>query len=64
MKYKVHHFNIGMKNDREELERFLNNLKGDVVSVIPKISNTSLSQIFGITNKVDYLLIVEKTFQD
>ena len=43
-----------------ELERFLNNLIGDVISIIPKIKKLSLPQIYGITSRVDYLLIVEK----
>ncbi len=60
MKYKVHHFNIEMRKDRGKLEEFLNNLKGEVVSIIPNVANTSLPQIYGITRKVDFLLIVEK----
>jgi hypothetical protein len=60
MKYKVHVFKISGENDVYELERFLNNLDGEVVSVIPKIKKLSLPQIYGITSRVDYLLIVEK----
>lgn len=60
MKYKVHHFQISMENDQNELEQFLNNLKGEVVSIIPNIRKTSLFQIYGISDKIDFLLIVEK----
>lgn len=61
MKYKVHVFKMDGENVLYELEQFLNNLKGDVVSIIPKIKRLSLAQIYGITARVDYLLIVEKT---
>ncbi|MEN8125555.1 MAG: hypothetical protein ABFR32_10535 [Bacteroidota bacterium] len=60
MKYKVHRLEINMKNDQIKLEQFLNDLKGEVISIIPNIANTSLPQIYGITRKVDFLLIVEK----
>jgi len=60
MKYKVHRLEIKMENDQNKLEQFLNNLKGEVVSIIPNIKKTSLSQIYGITSKIDFLLIIEK----
>ena len=60
MKYKVHFFKISGENDVYELEQFLNNLDGEVISIIPKIKKLSLPQIYGITARVDYLLIVEK----
>ena len=60
MKYKVHRFEIRMKDDQDKLERFLNGLSGDVVSIIPNVKNTTLAQIYGITRKVDFLLIVER----
>jgi len=45
-----------MTQDADKLESFLNNLKGEVVAVIPNVS----MQFFWI-HKVDFLLIVEKT---
>ncbi len=52
-----------MENDQNKLEQFLNNLEGEVVSIIPNIKKTSLSQIYGLTSKVDFLLIDrEKNF--
>ena len=60
MNYKVHVFKIEGENVPYELEQFLNNLEGEVVSIIPKIKKLSLPQIYGITERVDYLLIVEK----
>jgi len=61
MKYKVHRLDINMYKDQHMLERFLNSLKGEIVSIIPNEAKTSLAQIYGITRKVNFLLIVEKT---
>ncbi len=60
MKYRVHRLEITMENDQSKLEQFLNNLEGEVVSIIPNIRKTSLFQIYGITRKIDFLLIIEK----
>ena len=60
MKYRVHRLEIKMENDQSKLEQFLNNLEGEVVSIIPNIKKTTLFQIYGITRKIDFLLIVEK----
>ena len=60
MNYKVHHLSIKMEDDRTKLEDFLNNLQGEVVSIIPNNANITLFQIYGITRKINFLLIVEK----
>ena len=60
MKYKVHRLDITLVNNQGKLEQFLNNLEGEVVTIIPNIKKISLSQIYGATAKVDFLLIVEK----
>lgn len=60
MKYKVHHFEIVMESDKSKLEDFLNGLKGEVVSIVPNIRKLTFLQIYGITRKIDFLLIVEK----
>ena len=60
MKYKVHKFNIHMEDDQQKLEEFLNNLEGEIVAVIPNNSNMSLAQIYGVSRKIDFLLIIEK----
>lgn len=60
MKYRVHRLGIKMENDQNKLENFLNNLEGEVVSIIPNIKRTSLFQIYGLTDKIDFLLIIEK----
>jgi len=60
MKYRVHRLGIKMENDQNKLEQFLNNLDGEAVSIIPNIKRTSLFQIYGLTDKIDFLLIIEK----
>jgi len=61
MSYTVHRFEIEMEKDQDELEEFLNSLKGEVVSIFPNIAKSSLSQIYGATQKVDFLYIVERS---
>jgi len=58
MRYRVHRIELKMDKDREKLEEFLNNLKGDLVSIIPNVKPTF--QGMGATAKVDFLYIVEK----
>ena len=58
MKYKVHRFDIKMDKDQERLEQFLNNLEGEVVSIVPNVKPTF--QGMGATAKVDFVFIVEK----
>ena len=53
MKYRVHHFSIRMTGDQQKLEKFLNSLEGEVVSIIPNV--TPFPATF-----VNFLLIVEK----
>ena len=61
MSYKVHRFDVNMETDSAKLEVFLNGLDGEIVSIIPNIRKTTLAQIYGVTRKVDFLLIVERT---
>jgi hypothetical protein len=58
MKYKVYRFDLHMESDRDKLEQFLNNLEGELVTIIPNVRPTF--QGMGATAKVDFLLIVEK----
>jgi len=60
MKYKVHRFEIHMEKDQMRLEEFLNTLRGEVVSIVPNNRSISLGQIYGMSRKVDFLLIIEK----
>jgi hypothetical protein len=60
MSYKVHRFEINMEEEPQRLASFLNGLKGEIVSIIPNIARTSLIQIYGVSRKIDFLLIVEK----
>ena len=48
MKYKVHRMEINLEKDQTKLEQFLNNLHGEVVSIIPNIAKTTLFQIYGV----------------
>ncbi|MBN2413421.1 hypothetical protein JXQ31_17215 [candidate division KSB1 bacterium] len=57
-KYKVHKFDIKMNTDQERLEEFLNNLKGEIVSIVPNVRPSW--QFMGATAKIDFLFIVEK----
>lgn len=59
MKYKVHRLDVKSDSMQESLERFLNKMDGDVVSIIPNVKPTF--QLMGATAKVDFLLVVEKT---
>ena len=58
-KYKVHRFEINGDEIYNKLEQFLNSLKGEIVSILPNIKKGSLPQIYGVTGKVDNLIIVE-----
>jgi hypothetical protein len=58
MKYKVHRFPLKMTEDQDRLEDFLNNLRGEVVSIIPNVAPTF--RPMGATAQVDFLLIVER----
>ena len=60
MKYRVHRLEIKGKDVQSTLEKFLNGLEGEVISILPSIKKGSLSQIYGVTEKVDFLMIVEK----
>jgi hypothetical protein len=58
MRYDIHRFDIDMQKDQDRLKQFLNNLKGEVVAVIPNIKPTF--KPMGATAKIDFLLIIEK----
>jgi len=60
MKYRVHRLDVKEKDIQTTLEQFLNTLDGEVISILPAIKKGSLAQIYGVTEKVDYLMIVEK----
>ena len=60
MKYKVHKLEIDMYKDQHKLEQFLNDLEGEVISILPNVAKTTLFQLYGITKKIDFVYIVEK----
>jgi hypothetical protein len=55
MKYRVHQFDIKMRDDQSKLEQFLNSLEGEVIAIVPNITIG-----YWWAHKVDFLLIVEK----
>ena len=59
-KYRVHRLEIKGLDIYNKLEKFLNDLEGEVISILPEIKKGSLTQIYGVTAKVDFLVIVEK----
>ena len=58
MKYKVHRIDVKSYDMQERVERFINNLDSEVVSVIPNVKPIFMP--FGGTARVDFLLIIEK----
>lgn len=59
MKYKVHKLNIDLKKETEELENFINNLKGEVISIIPNVETLFLC--YGA--KIRTVVIIERIEQ-
>ena len=60
MKYRVHRLEVKEKDIQTTLEQFLNSMDGEVISILPAIKKGSLAQIYGVTEKVDFLMVVEK----
>jgi len=58
MDYRVHKFHVDKEIDDIALERFLNDLKGEVVSVIPNV--IPKFHMMGATAGYNYLLVIEK----
>ena len=58
MRYKVHKLEVNRDNMRDKLELFLNELSGEIISVLPNVKPTF--QLMGATAKVDFILIIER----
>jgi len=58
MNYKVHRIDVNSNNMQSQLENYLNNLQGEVVSIFPNVKPTF--QFMGATAKVNFILVVEK----
>jgi hypothetical protein len=43
-KYKIHHFDLRMTENKDKLELFLNSLNGKVVTIIPKDKEMSIGK--------------------
>lgn len=61
MAYRVHRLDIDLESDTAKLEEFLNDLDGEVVSIMPNYKKTTLLQIYGVSRKIDFILVVEAT---
>lgn len=60
MKYRVHRLEIKMENDQNKLEQFLNNLEGEVVSIIPNIKKHPYLKFMGLLLKSIFCLLSKK----
>lgn len=58
MKYKVHRIDVKSDNMQDKLDKFLNEIDGEVISVFPNVKPTFM--MLGGTAKVDFLIVVEK----
>ena len=51
---------VDLNRDEQTLEKFLNGLEGDVVSVLPHVRKPSLAWIYGLRRSVDFVVVIEK----
>jgi hypothetical protein len=58
MKYRVHRLEVKKDTAQEKLERFLNQLQGKVLSIVPYVG--PVFKGMGATAQVDFFLIVEQ----
>lgn len=56
MKYRTHRLDVNKDNIQEKLEAFINNLDGEIIAVIPNV--TQYFMMYGA--KINYLIIIEK----
>lgn len=59
MPYRVHRVEVDKRTVVDELERFLDRLSGEVVSVVPWV--TPVFMPFGGSSRTTHMLIVERT---
>ena len=62
MRYRVHRVDIRMRRGEARFEQFLNNLEGEVVSVIPNVSPRWT--FGGMGAGVHYFWVIEKVKQE
>lgn len=58
MTYRVHRLEVKEDTAHENLEQFLNKLKGEILAVVPYVN--PVFQAMGATASTSFLLIVEK----
>jgi hypothetical protein len=56
--YRVHRLEVKEDTAQDKLERFLNQLEGEILAIIPYV--TPAFKGMGATSEVSFLLIVEK----
>jgi hypothetical protein len=59
MKHRVHRLEVRPKSAQATLEAFLNQLRGEVLAIIPSYVLPILGAM-GATSRVAFLLVVEK----
>ena len=57
MKYRVHRIDVKSDNMQERLGGFINNLQGEVISIVPNVKPIFMPMG---TARVDFLLVIEK----
>ena len=57
-KYRVHRLDVKMSRDQQMLEQFLNDLNGEVISIIPNVRPHFT--MGGMGSRVSFLYIIEK----
>jgi hypothetical protein len=55
-KIHIHEIEVRMTEDREQVEKFLNSLNGEVIAIIPNVHNILGGNFVG----VNFLWVVEK----
>jgi hypothetical protein len=58
MRHRVHRLKVREDTAHEELERFLNDLEGEVVTVVPFV--TPVFMPFGGAARTTWMLVVER----
>lgn len=56
MKYRTHRLDVNKENIQDKLDAFINNLEGEIIAIIPNV--TQYFMMYGA--KINYLIIVEK----
>ena len=61
MKYKVHRLEVKTNTMQENLEQYLNNLHGEIISIVPHIRPTF--QLMALLLRLIIFLLLKKRFK-